>query len=74
MICPECSSNNHFVSDSRSKRALNSIRRRRRCRVCGHRWFTIEMVNFRQGDDLATALRKVIEEHGIDAGPAAKGP
>ena len=42
MTCPVCGSGNQYCVDSRPLQG-NRIRRRRACRVCGHRWTTGEM-------------------------------
>lgn len=39
--CPECRFGDNDVTDSRP--AYYWIRRRRRCRSCGHRWTTAEV-------------------------------
>jgi len=39
--CPMCGSDNIKTVDSRSD--LDSIVRRKKCLVCNHRWYTIEI-------------------------------
>jgi len=42
MRCPKCNSQNDKVIDSRSSREGATIRRRRQCEACGHRFTTYE--------------------------------
>lgn len=44
MRCPKCGDANDKVIDSRSARNGQSIRRRRRCLRCGHRFTTYEEI------------------------------
>jgi len=44
MRCPKCSSLDNKVVDSRSSRGETSIRRRRHCNECDHRFTTYEVV------------------------------
>jgi len=44
MRCPKCTSIEDKVVDSRLNREGNSIRRRRECLECGHRFTTTEMM------------------------------
>jgi transcriptional repressor NrdR len=44
MRCPKCGSPNDKVVDSRVSRDADSIRRRRECLVCGHRFTTYETI------------------------------
>lgn len=41
--CPQCSTYHTKVKDSRPNIVRNSIRRKRECANCGHRWFTLEL-------------------------------
>ena len=41
MVCPECNKDDIKVVDSRD--SLKTIRRRRACKSCGHRWTTYEI-------------------------------
>ena len=41
MKCPMCGSDNIKTVDTRSD--LDSIVRRKKCPVCNHRWYTIEI-------------------------------
>lgn len=41
MDCPKCGSGNGYVMDSR--RAGGTVKRRRRCLDCGHRYSTMEV-------------------------------
>ncbi|MBP7372763.1 MAG: transcriptional repressor NrdR [Opitutaceae bacterium] len=42
MRCPKCTSIEDKVVDSRARKEGNTIRRRRECAECGHRYTTIE--------------------------------
>jgi transcriptional regulator NrdR family protein len=42
MICPVCASGDSHVTDTRQ--VQNSIRRRRECCRCRHRWTTVEIM------------------------------
>ena len=44
MKCPLCASTNNKVIDSRVAKESSSIRRRRQCLDCGHRFNTIEEI------------------------------
>ncbi len=44
MICPKCKNKNTRVVDSRDASEGRSIRRRRECEECGHRFTTFEKV------------------------------
>lgn len=43
MSCPNCSSPNVRVLDTRPVDEGASVRRRRACRDCGHKWVTFEI-------------------------------
>lgn len=45
MKCPECKSDDNYVYDSRRvcEKKINSVKRRRECKDCFHRWNTYEM-------------------------------
>jgi len=43
ILCPNCESHETIVLDVRSRRD-NSLRRRRQCKHCGHRFTTVEAV------------------------------
>ena len=42
MLCPSCGTGDSHVVDSRPAEAGQSIRRRRQCEACGHRFTTYE--------------------------------
>jgi transcriptional repressor NrdR len=42
MNCPKCGNTRNCVIDSR-KSTCNSVRRRRFCKACGHKWTTYEI-------------------------------
>jgi transcriptional regulator NrdR family protein len=42
MICPNCGSQNVYVTDSRQVSNGKRIRRRRKCADCGHRFSSLE--------------------------------
>jgi len=42
LVCPECGSSRTRTKDSRAVNDRTTIRRRRRCRDCLHRWTTYE--------------------------------
>ena len=44
MLCPKCSSTESRVVDSRTPTSGGSIRRRRECMECGHRFTTMEQL------------------------------
>lgn len=44
MICPKCKTKNTRVVDSRDAHEGRSIRRRRECEQCGHRFTTFERI------------------------------
>ena len=46
MQCPYCNSNNNKVLESRSTEKGQSIRRRRQCLECEHRFTTYERIEF----------------------------
>ena len=46
MKCPYCQANDSSVIDSRELQGAESIRRRRRCNVCGKRFTTYERIEF----------------------------
>lgn len=48
MRCPKCAGQDDKVIDSRSSREGTTIRRRRECLRCGHRFTTYEEVEHRQ--------------------------
>jgi transcriptional repressor NrdR len=54
MRCPKCSSTDSRVVDSRTPSQGASIRRRRECMVCGHRFSTMEQL---LNDDLQVLKR-----------------
>lgn len=43
LSCPACGSHKVFVTDSRSTDNGRTVRRRRRCADCEHRWTTAEV-------------------------------
>lgn len=45
MRCPKCGGNEDGVVDSRESISGETVRRRRMCRVCGHRFTTYERVS-----------------------------
>ncbi|BAQ64506.1 transcriptional regulator NrdR [Geminocystis sp. NIES-3709] len=46
MLCPSCNSDNSKVLESRTTEKGQSIRRRRECLDCGHRFTTYERIEF----------------------------
>lgn len=44
MNCPNCNANDDTVIDSKFKREINIIYRRRKCILCGYRWSTHERI------------------------------
>lgn len=81
MQCPRCSSHKSKVVDSRTSKDNRTIKRRRECLDCGHRFTTIEAV---MGEDLPVRKRdgssqefdrekiknsilKAVEKRSIDA-------
>lgn len=54
MTCPKCKSLDHSVIDSRTSPSGDSIRRRRRCDLCGHKFTTYERVQ----DELKWSTRR----------------
>jgi transcriptional repressor NrdR len=81
MRCPRCTSTDDRVIDSRISKEGASIRRRRECSACGHRYTTTETI-LREGlvvikrdgrrEDfdrakLLNGLRKACEKRPIDA-------
>lgn len=81
MRCPRCTSTEDRVIDSRSSKDGTTIRRRRECNTCGHRFTTTEMVH-REGlvvikrdgrredfdrSKVLNGLRKACEKRPIDA-------
>lgn len=43
MKCPECKSVNISTSDTRHVEKRNSVRRRKKCLICNHKWTTFEI-------------------------------
>lgn len=81
MRCPRCTSTEDRVIDSRVSRDGISIRRRRECEACGHRFSTTETI-VREGlivikrdgrredfdhTKILTGLRKACEKRPIDS-------
>jgi transcriptional repressor NrdR len=81
MRCPRCTSTEDRVIDSRASKDGTSIRRRRECASCGHRFSTTETVH-REGlvvikrdgrredfdrSKILAGLRKACEKRPIDA-------
>lgn len=81
MRCPRCTSTEDRVIDSRASKDGTSIRRRRECAACGHRFTTTEAV-LREGlvvikrdgrredfdrSKILAGLRKACEKRPIDA-------
>jgi transcriptional repressor NrdR len=81
MRCPKCTSIEDKVNDSRMSREGNSIRRRRECLECGHRFTTTELlvrdgltVTKRDGrreefdrEKLSRAVRAACHKRPVDA-------
>lgn len=81
MLCPNCSSDNSKVLESRTTEKGQSIRRRRECLDCGHRFTTYERIEFvpitvikkdgsKESFDRSKILRGIIracEKTGIEA-------
>ena len=55
MICPKCDANNDKVVDSRPSDTGRSVRRRRLCLECSHKWTTSEEVDAATGADAPKA-------------------
>lgn len=66
--CPECDGVSIGVTDSRPTNSLGfpTIRRRRLCADCGHRWVTIE-VPFGSVADMRDAHRAELQKEVADA-------
>lgn len=45
MRCPKCGGNDDAVVDSRESSSGESVRRRRMCQMCGHRYTTYERIS-----------------------------
>ncbi|WP_017295228.1 transcriptional regulator NrdR [Geminocystis herdmanii] len=81
MLCPSCSSDNSKVLESRTTEKGQSIRRRRECLDCGHRFTTYERIEFvpitvikkdgsKESFDRSKILRGIVracEKTGIEA-------
>lgn len=81
MICPQCSSSDIRVIDSRTAKDGRSIRRRRECNQCGARFTTLEeiirdgvVVEKRDGSledfsqkKLYISLKKVFEKRPVES-------
>lgn len=51
MLCPECGGDN-YVTDTRPyDKEENVIKRRRVCKLCGHRFTTLERIVEENSDD-----------------------
>lgn len=59
MRCPKCGSTEDKVIDSREAKEGTSIRRRRECQTCWHRFTTYEMV---EHDDLMVVKRNEVRQ------------
>lgn len=59
MRCTQCGGRT-FVADSRLPGGSSHVRRRRQCRVCGHRMTTYEVVVSEQGGILRAADRSFL--------------
>lgn len=59
MICPNCGAKTGVISTRRSRRA---IRRRRECKVCGHRFTTYEVQAVYLSDLLKTLDGEVVDQ------------
>lgn len=67
-LCPRCFARNSAVKDSRP--AFQSIRRRRECKSCGHRWTTFEIAADETGLMAILefdAMLQELEPHELDA-------
>lgn len=64
--CPNCSSTNNSVKDSRETK--HGRRRRRLCNKCGHKWSTMEI----RAQEAIRMLEKIeifeekLQQHGLD--------
>ncbi len=81
MLCPSCNSDNSKVLESRTTEKGQSIRRRRECLDCGHRFTTYERIEFvpitvikkdgsKESFDRSKILRGIVracEKTGIEA-------
>lgn len=63
MNCPECQAET-IVADSRVSSRGNSVRRRRECPGCAHRFTTYEMEHgeTKRDEELAQAIQGVLDE------------
>src|SRR5258708_513813 len=59
MRCPKCGSTEDKVIDSREAKDGSSIRRRRECQTCWHRFTTYEMV---EHEDLMVVKRNEVRQ------------
>lgn len=57
MSCPHCTSTNVRVTDSRPVDQGASVRRRRICIRCGHKWITFEIDADQLPEDNRTLAR-----------------
>lgn len=75
-FCPKCGEDKVEVIDSRGSRLIvdrSSIRRRRKCNACGHRWSTYEvhedLVSYIENSmKMIDKLKKAL---GVDNGKAS---
>lgn len=44
MKCPKCGADRPLIADSRH--TADGVRRRRKCRRCGKRWYTLELAEY----------------------------
>lgn len=72
MICPECGSDNHRVTNSRDA-PHNETRRRRECNQCNFRWTTYEIMDIMLYDQDRKRVRDIIQSEMFRAAHAVLG-
>ena len=73
MRCPKCGCQEDKVIDSRASREGATIRRRRECAKCDHRFTTYEEVE-REGLMVLNAMAGMRNSHAKNFCPASKKP
>jgi transcriptional regulator NrdR family protein len=71
MICPECQHDRVMTYDTR-KVSFNYVVRKRKCRHCDHRFYTVEGYMSQEEFDEITALRKGKHHDEIYSGDVAE--
>lgn len=68
MNCPTCESQGIYVIDSRQLKTENTIRRRRACKDCGHRFTTQEIIDYEPSKGAAKSmLFQIVNGADLDA-------